>query len=466
MKQLFSYSDRIHFVGIGGIGMSSLAYLLAQRGYQVSGCDSNLDQKTCANLRTLNIPLYQQQQSCCFDQEHPTYIVYSSAMQQDSYDLMWAREHRIPLLHRSDILAALFTMHQGIAISGSHGKTTTSALIAHCLIQGGIDASAVIGGMVHSLNGNAHHGTNNYLVAEADESDRTFEKYHTHFTLITNIEREHVDTYTSDEIMYKAYATYANNGPMDGCVFLNNDDRGCQTLVPSIIRPIRWYSIDNPQADIQIINTRWEHTRWLFDVVEKNTIIKNFILNLFGKHMLSNAAGAISVARACGLSWEALRATLASFVTVDKRFSFCGKTITGATIIDDYAHNPTKIKAFFNALRLTSLIHKNMIIFQPHRYTRTEAFFDQYVDVFCANHDIHSLIITDIYAAFEQPIPGISSVDLVNAINTNHHNLACYVPYGQVKSYLQERLSFLAKDDALIFLGAGSVNNLIKDFVV
>jgi len=466
MNYVFSPSDHIHFVGIGGIGMSSLAYLLAQRGYKVSGCDSNLNQKTCEKLQSIHILLYPQQDHSCFEHQIPTHIVYSSAIQHDSYDLVWAREHNIPLLHRSDILAALFTLHKGIAISGTHGKTTTSALIAHILIQGGIDASAVIGGMVHSLGGNAHHGNSKYLVAEADESDRTFEKYHTHFTLITNIEREHVDIYTSDTIMYTAYQTYANNGSPKGCVFLNKDDAGCKNLASSIQRPLCWYSIHDSSADIHICDASWQKDRWSFTVVEKGKKEDDFALPLLGEHMLANAAAAIAVCRACNLSWDKIKSGLASFVTVDKRFSFCGKTTNGATIIDDYAHNPTKIKAFFNSLRFTPLKHKNLIVFQPHRYTRTQAFFDHYVEVFCANCDIHELIITDIYAAFEQPIPGVSSIDLVNAINARCQGLATYVPYAEVKSYLQQHAQDLSTHDALIFLGAGSVNNLIKDFAV
>ena len=437
---------RIHFVGIGGIGMSGIAELLLNLGYTVSGSDL-VDSDTIRRLRSLGAKIS--------IGHHPANIgdadvvVYSSAVKPDNPEVRAARDKGIPVIRRAEMLAELMRLKYGIAVAGAHGKTTTTSMIASVLAKGGLDPTAVVGGKVKSLGSGAKLGQGEFLVAEADESDGSFLRLSPTIAVVTNIDREHLDHYGSLEKIQETFLEFINKIPFYGLAVLCLDDPHIPALLPRVEKRILTYGL-NPQADIQAHEISFQGATSSFKVSHGKSLLGQVNLPLPGPHNVLNALAAIGVGLELEVPFGQIQEALGAFEGVQRRFQVKA-VIDDITVVDDYGHHPCEIRATLHAAKL-SWGRRLVVVFQPHRYTRTFHLFQDFLTAF---HEADTLFLMDIYPAGEEPLEGVSSELLCRAIRDAGHRDVEHV--RDRRELVDKIMKKLVPGDVVITLGAGDV---------
>lgn len=451
----------IHFVGIGGSGMGGIAEVLLHEGYKISGSDLNQNAVT-QRLLTLGVDVYLGHDAD-FIQDADV-LVISSAIFDDNEEVVAARSRRIPVVPRAEMLAELMRFRYGVAIAGTHGKTTTTSLVASILAEAGLDPTFVIGGRLNSAGTNAHLGSSKYLVAEADESDASFLLLQPTIAVVTNIDADHMSTYQNDfAILKQAFVKFLHQLPFYGLAVLCVDDINVRKIMPKISRPMLTYGFKN-DADFQAIEFAQVGTQSNFMVKRKgknkNLKIK---LNLPGEHNVLNALAAIAIATELNIDDEAIVNALKQFAGVGRRFQQLGtyKLNQGETLfIDDYGHHPREISATIKAARQSWPDKRLVMIFQPHRYTRTRDLFEEFSHVL-AHVDL--LLMLPIYAASESPIEGVSARSLCDNIRKFSKLQPIFVEDADNLSSTLNKI--LLNDDIVIAQGAGSVSSMTRKII-
>lgn len=445
----------IHFIGIGGAGMSALSYVMIKRGYQVSGSDAKPGYMA-TNLAKEGALVFIGHSACQI--ERAEVVVVSTAIHPDNPELVEAKKRQVPVIHRSDVLAYLMNKHKGVAVAGAHGKTTTSSMLSCITCEGGLDPTIVVGGIVNNLGSNAVNGKSDYVVAEADESDGSFLKFHPYLAVITNIENDHLDHYGSEENIQAAFAKFVEQIKEDGKAILCYDNAKVRVLGEKTGKTVISYGIDSKDADYRAENIEYGKNGTTYDILYKNEVIGKGQLIVPGRHNVLNSLGAIAAARELGIPLESILASLAHFSGAKRRFETKGK-VGGVWVVDDYAHHPTEIAVTLKAARQTQP-ERLVCVFQPHRYTRTQLLLDQFAVAF---KDCDELIITDIYAASEDPIPGVSGEMLAHKIAETTGQKVRYIS-GQDK--IEETLEREVRPgDLVITMGAGDIYRLGEQLV-
>jgi len=457
--------SHIHFVGIGGIGMSGIATILQQSGYTISGCDPDLTQDTVIKLKQLGCSVYQGNNSpTCNDHTIDTLVyipMYANTIPAVTAEIERAKKSNIKILSRAQLLAQLMRSKHSIAVAGSHGKTTTTSLISHLLIEAGLDPTIVVGGQLKNIDSNARMGNGKFLVAEADESDRSFLELYPNIAVITNIDVEHLETYDDLDDIKNVFQQFINNIAPDGIAIMCIDDENIRSLLP-INRTIISYGIEH-DADFMARDIVLHANHSSFTVYTKNNVsLGTITLSIAGKHNIYNALAAIALAHTLHINMHTIAQSLSSFAGVDRRFSFHGM-YKNADIFDDYGHHPKEIEYTLSVARKRTQ-NKLTVIFQPHRYTRTQKLWNDFLIVF-ANSSIHHLIITDIYSAGEYPIVEVSSKRLVQELITRNPSFTVqYVPFEDTFAQLKQAIDHIVEpDDLLLFLGAGKMHLLASE---
>lgn len=465
---MYRKKTHLHFVGIGGIGMSGIAKILRNQGYTISGCDLDTEQKSVKELM---------QQGCTVSHGHLTDIcknpaidvlVYSSDVKPNNPELLAAQERGLPTIRRGAMLAEIMRTKYSIAIAGSHGKTTTTSMIAHILIEAGIDPTVIIGGNLKNISANARLGSGDFIVAESDESDRSFLYLYATFAVVTNIDLEHLDTYTDLHDIKETFQKFLNNIPFYGKAILCVDDPNIRSLLPMPHLKTIKYGLEDQigLADIwaEQLMLHPEHSTFILRHKQHAQPLGEVTLSMPGRHNTLNALAATALSLELGVPFETIAHALSTFKGVDRRFSFRGHC-NGAQVFDDYGHHPTEI---FNTLQVARMQTKGKLtmVFQPHRYTRTHKLWQQFVDLF-AVAPIDNLIITDIHTAHETPIDGVSSKQLVQAIATHQpHAKVTYVPIDSDFEHILEAIKPLAQpEDVILLQGAGKINKLSEKLI-
>jgi len=448
-NEMFRRTRRVHFVGIGGIGMCGLAELLHEYGVTVSGSDLR-EGPTTERLRSLGIDVH-----IGHDAEYvgnADVLVYSSAIRATNPELQAAERHKIPVIPRAEMLAELMRLQQGIAVAGSHGKTTTTSLVAHVLAEAGLDPTAVIGGRVLGRGdpSTTRRGGGSWLVAEADESDGSFLHLAPVIAVITNIDPEHLDHYGSEAALHEAFVAFANRVPFWGAAIVCLDHPGVRAVLPALTRRTTTYGT-SPQADWVATDLRPEGDATLLRVHYRGEEAGELRVPLVGRHNALNALAAIAVAGEVGVSFETAAGAMAGFAGVERRFEDKGSA-AGVRVIDDYGHHPVEVRATLAAARQ---LHEGRIVavFQPHRYTRTRDLFDDFAGAF---HDADVLVLTPIYAAGEEKLAGVDSAALAAAVAAAGHRQVRYEPeLTHLPGTLSEELR---PGDLVLTLGAGDIS--------
>jgi len=456
---MYHKKAHIHFVGIGGIGMSGIAHILRQQGYTISGCDLDVSQQSIINLTHLGCSIFPgNNNERCHDASIDV-LVYSSAVAQETPEIVAARKRGIPTIPRALMLAELMRTKYSIAIAGSHGKTTTTSLISHLLIEAHIDPTVIIGGHLKSISSNARLGNGDFLVAEADESDRSFTHLFPTIAVITNIDLEHLETYKDLDDIRATFARFLSNIPFYGKAIVCVDDPQVRSILPIDSVKIVSYGIDNP-AMVMASKVELGSDYSRFNLVYKGTDHGQVFLPIPGKHNVLNSLAALALATDLEVPLEKSIAALATFKGVDRRFTFKG-VFSGAEFFDDYGHHPVEI---YHTLQVAKRRNRGklFVVFQPHRYTRTEKLWDHFVNTFAAS-GIDGLIITDIYPASELPIAGVTSERLVEAIRSAAPDLPIwYASYDRNFSTIKNiLLPLLTPNDLVLLQGAGALNKLV-----
>ena len=445
---MFFKPQPVHFTGIGGIGMSGLAEVLLELGYRVTGSDLRMSPVT-ERLTRLGATIYEGHAAGNIDGANA--VVVTSAARADNPEIAEARRRGIPVIPRGELLAELMRLKFGVAVAGSHGKTTTTSMVASILTHAGLDPTVVVGGLSATMRGsNARVGKSPYLVVESDESDGSFLKLAPILAIVTNIDREHLDHYADLAQIKAAFIEFVNKVPFYGAAILCLDDENVQKILPSVKRRIITYGT-SAQADLRITSSSAGHLASEFHLARGAQDLGCFQLNVPGAHNISNATAAVTVALELDVPVEIIREGLAQFSGVDRRFQVKG-TERGVTVIDDYGHHPTEIRATLAAARACNFKRVH-VLFQPHRYTRTQALMDEFSQAF---HQADSVHILDIYAASETPIEGVSSKTLTERIEGYGHRGAHYA--GAMPQGVAAVVAAAAAGDAIITLGAGNVS--------
>jgi UDP-N-acetylmuramate--alanine ligase len=452
---MFAKIQRIHFVGIGGIGMSGIAEVLLNLGYKISGSDMKPSPVT-HRLAALGVTVFEGHAAS--NVAGADVVVTSSAVSVINPEVAEARRLHIPVIPRAEMLAELMRLKYGIAIAGMHGKTTTTSMIAAVLAAGGLDPTVVVGGRVDSMGSNARLGKSQYIVAEADESDRSFLKLTPIISVVTNVDREHMDCYRDMRDVRRTFLEFMERVPFYGLIVGCNDDPILKRLLPRVHRRVRTYGT-NRGSDLlvrmgTIEKTPAEHRpQSRFRVISKGKEVGEFTLHVPGIHNVLNATAAIAVGMALEVPINQIRSALDSFRGVDRRFQLRGQA-AGVSVIDDYGHHPTEIRATLTAARQCGYrgIH---VVFQPHRYTRTRDLMDEFATAFAA---ADSLFILDIYAASERPIDGITGKALAEKITQDGNKSAAYVP--SLADSASAVAALAEPGDMILTLGAGNVSQL------
>jgi UDP-N-acetylmuramate--alanine ligase len=451
---MFAKIQRIHFVGIGGIGMSGIAEVLLNLGYKVSGSDLKSSSVT-ERLAGLGATVFAGHRS--ENMTDAEVVVTSSAISAENPEVAEAHKLHIPVIQRAEMLAELMRLKYGIAIAGMHGKTTTTSMVAAVLAAGGLDPTVVVGGRVDAMGSNARLGKSQYLVAEADESDRSFLKLSPILSVVTNIDREHMDTYRNMRDVKKTFLDFMDRVPFYGMIVACNDDPVLRRLLPDVQRRTVTYGTKRGSDFLIKVEARKENpagdprplTR--FRVTYRKNNLDEFTLHVPGLHNVLNATAAIAVGVGLDINVDAIRAALDQFRGVDRRFQLRGRA-AGVSVIDDYGHHPTEIKATLAAARQCGF-QKIHVIFQPHRYTRTRDLIEEFTTAF---GDADSLFVLDIYAASEKPIEGISGEILAQRIRQKMAKSGRYV---SSPAEAVDAAAAVAQDgDMILTLGAGSVS--------
>ncbi|MCU0563412.1 MAG: UDP-N-acetylmuramate--L-alanine ligase [Desulfobacterales bacterium] len=445
----------IHFVGIGGIGMSGIAELLLNLGYRVSGSDLKRSDIT-ARLQSLGGTIHVGHAAANI--AGADVVVVSSAVRTDNPEVAAAQQCAIPVIPRAEMLAELMRLKYSVAVAGAHGKTTTTSIIAAVLATGGLDPTVVIGGKLISVGTNAVLGRGDFIVAEADESDGSFLRYSPAIAVVTNIDREHLDFYPDLAAIQRVFLQFIDRIPFYGLAVLCLDNEPIQDLIPQIKKRTTTYGM-SPQADFQIRNVRFEGRRSRFSVFRNRRKLGRFKLNLPGIHNVYNATASVAVAVELDIPMERVQAALQSLSGVQRRLEVKGEA-RGVVVVDDYGHHPTEIKMTLQAARDCWPERRMVVVFQPHRYTRTRALFDEFSRAF---YQSDVLVVLPIYAASEDPIDGVSGAALCGAITAHGHKQVVCV--DGIPAALGRLRTLLGPGDVLLTLGAGDVHKVGTEFL-
>ena len=437
----------IHFVGIGGIGMSGIAELLLNLGYTVSGSDLKSSDIT-ERLRSLGGVIHEGH--AAERVQGADVVVVSSAVRPDNPEVQAAQRASIPVIPRAEMLAELMRLKYSIAVAGAHGKTTTTSIVAAVLASGGLDPTVVIGGKLIGVGTNAVLGRGDFIVAEADESDGSFLRYSPAIAVVTNIDREHLDFYPDLAAIQRVFLEFIDRIPFYGLAVLCLDNEPIQDLIPRIKKRYTTYGI-NPQADFQIRNVVVEGRRTRFSVFRRRRKLGRFKLNLPGIHNVYNATASIAVATELDIPIASIQAALERLSGVQRRLEVRGE-VNGVAVVDDYGHHPTEIKMTLQAVRECWPERRLVVVFQPHRYTRTRALLDEFARAF---YQSDVLVVLPIYAASEEPIAGITGQALSERINAHGHKQVIFAE--GITAAAAQLKSLLMPGDLLLTLGAGDV---------
>jgi UDP-N-acetylmuramate--alanine ligase len=445
--------QHIHFVGIGGIGMSGIAEVLHNQGYTVSGSDAS-NSPSLERLQSLGIRTTVGHGATNVVDAHV--VVTSTAVRADNVEVVAARAAKIPVVPRAVMLAELMRMKRGIAIAGTHGKTTTTSLVASVLGAGALDPTFVIGGRLHAAGSNAKLGTGEFFVAEADESDASFLHLTPTLAVITNIDADHMETYDhSFEKLHQAFIDFAQRLPFYGSLYACADDAGVRAVLPKVLKPIVRYGLDE-SADVRAINIRPDGATMRFSVVREASPNLDIQLKLAGVHNVRNALAAIAIGQDLGVSDDAIATALADFGGVGRRFDRYGfvKTAAGGfELIDDYGHHPVELKATLAAVRGAFPGRRLVLAFQPHRYTRTRDLFEDFAAVLS---EVDALLLSEVYAAGETPVVAADGRTLARAIRLRGKVDPIFVEC--IDDMPEQLLNIVKSDDVVITMGAGSIS--------
>ena len=454
--KIFGKTKHIHLVGIGGIGMSGIAELLLNLGYFISGSDlrktevtehlSDLGGKIFLGHRPQNI-------------NGADVVVFSSAVKGDNPEIVEARERSIPVIPRAEMLAELMRLKYGIAVAGSHGKTTTTSMVASILTEGGFDPTVVIGGRLNIWGGsNARLGRSDFLVAEADESDGSFLALSPSIAVVSNIDHEHIDFYRSMDNLRKTFIDFINKIPFYGRAILCVDDKEVQGLIPKLTKSYLTYGL-NPQADIRASGISKEGLNTTFDVIFKSRLAGNVTISIPGEHNILNALAAIGVGLELDIDFKYIREGLKNPGGLKRRFEIKDER-GGILFLDDYGHHPTEIMATLSAAKECWPDRRLVVVFQPHRFTRTRDLYDKFVISF---NQADSLIISPLYRAGEEPIPGVDSRTLYQGIRNHGHRAVTYC--DSTEDTISELLDQIRPGDIVLTLGAGDIHLVGTDLL-
>ena len=445
----------IHFIGIGGAGMSALAYVLIKRGYDVSGSDLNAGHMS-AHLAEEGAMVFMGHDACQVDGADG--VVISTAIHANNPELVAAQKKGIPVLHRSDVLAALLNDADGVAVAGAHGKTTTSAMISCIAVESGVDPTVVIGGEVASLGGNALNGKGPHVIAEADESDGSFLKFYPRLAVVTNIEDDHLDHYGTEENIYQAFKQFLGNIKEGGKAILCVDNPKVRRLAQETEKTVLTYGMIGEGADYTARNITYDVHGTTYELYYHDKFVTEVHLVVPGRHNVLNSMGAFAAAREMGIEVEKILASLKKFGGAKRRFETKGK-VDGVWVVDDYAHHPTEIGVTIKAA-LQTKPERLLCVFQPHRYTRTKLLFDEFCECF---RGCDELVIVDVYSAGEDPIAGTNSAKLVEGIKAATGQRVLYIPrLSKAEEYLQEQAQ---TGDLIMTIGAGYVFKIGEELV-
>ncbi|MEM7170741.1 MAG: UDP-N-acetylmuramate--L-alanine ligase [Pseudomonadota bacterium] len=445
----------IHFVGIGGIGMSGIAEILTNLGYAVQGSDV-AENANVQRLRTMGVAVHVGHRASNIGDAQV--VVVSSAIDKDNPEIQAARTRFIPIVRRAEMLGELMRLKSSVAVGGTHGKTTTTSLVAALLDGGDFDPTVINGGIINAYGTNAHLGQGDWMVVEADESDGSFTKLPATIAIVTNIDPEHLDFYGSTEALHNAFETFVKNIPFYGFAVLCIDHPSVQGLIGRIEdRRIISYG-QSSQADVRATNLRLNGNHSKFDVISTRRgdssvrELKDIRLPMLGQHNVMNAVAAIAVAQEMGIGEAQIRMALNGFSGVKRRFTKTGE-VHGITVIDDYGHHPVEISAVLRAARQAAGSHKVIAVVQPHRYSRLDDLFEDFCSCF---NDADQVIVADVYAAGEDPRPGVNRDALVEGLRRHGHRQSMALPdpeclAGMIKNSAQA-------GDLVVCLGAGSIS--------
>src|SRR5256714_11150413 len=449
-KRMFRRFQHIHFVGIGGIGMSGIAEVVANLNFRVSGSDQKKSEVT-AHLEELGVEVTEEHAAQNVGDAHV--VVRSTAVRDDNPEIIEARRRSIPVIPRAEMLAELMRMKpHTVAVAGSHGKTTTTSMVATVLGIAGLDPTFVVGGIVRSYRANARLGKSDLMVVEADESDRSFLMLTPTIAVVTNIDREHMDYYHDMEDVRRCFSEFVNKVPFYGAAVLCLDDPHVQAVIPNVGRRRLTYGM-SAQADISAHDIAYDHSFGsTFSGLRGVDMLGKVSLRVPGKHNVYNSLAAIAVGLELEVPFDTIAHALSEFSGADRRFQFKGEE-AGVTVVDDYGHHPTEVKATLSAARIGAPNRRIVVLFQPHRYTRTNDLMDEFASAF-NNADV--LLVTDIYAASEQPIEGVNAEVLTQRIKSYGHKHAEYI--GALENAPEILLDQVREGDLVITLGAGSVH--------
>jgi UDP-N-acetylmuramate--alanine ligase len=456
MMVSFRNFQRIHMVGIGGIGMSGIAEVLLTLGYSVTGSDTKPSTIT-ERLQDLGATIYEGHGADNVDSAHV--VVISSAVKPDNPEVLEAHKRKIPVIPRAEMLAELMRLKYGIAVAGAHGKTTTTSMVASVLAAAHLDPTFVVGGRVNQAGTTARVGKGEYFVVEADESDRSFLMFAPVVAVVTTIDREHLDQYASLEDIQNAFTQFVNRVPFYGAAVLCLDEPNVQAILPNVKRPIITYGTSS-QADLLISHVELKGFGSSFRLTYKGEELGDFTLpHPPGIHNVRNAAAAAAVALYLNVPTDLIREGLAKFSGVGRRFDVKG-AVNDITVVDDYGHHPAEIRATLEAARACKF-NRLLVLFQPHRYTRTQHLWS---DFSLAFNQADILALLDIYSAGETPIPGITSAALANTIREAGHKNVNYF------ESMQNAIEFLLREaragDAILTIGAGNVSRASNELML
>ena len=453
---MFSTVKKIHFIGIGGIGMSAIAEILLNQGFTISGSDLNQSENT-DYLQTLGAEImFGHQASNVHGAE---VVVYSSAVKIDQNpETLEAQALNVPLLRRAVMLAEVARLNYCLGLSGTHGKTTTTSMAGLIMIKAQMDPTVIVGGRLRGLGGtNARLGKGEWTVVEADEFDRSFLQLTPTVAVINNIEEEHLDIYEDIDDLYQSFTEFANKVPLYGFVAVGLDDPGVKDILSDIKKKVVSFGLSG-QADIRAEDISFSERSSEFTVIERGEVLGKMTVNIPGYHNIKNALGAVAVTRELGVDFEIIKEAIAEFTGVYRRFEIKGEK-DGIMVVDDYAHHQSEVKATLQAIR-SGWNRRTVCVFQPHTYSRTKNFYKEFGRSF---DDADILIVTDVYAAREEPIEGITGQIVADAAKKYGHKNVYYFPDKDTIYY--ELQSILQEGDIVATLGAGDIWKLADELI-
>src|SRR5438477_6880935 len=452
---MFKRYQQIHFVGIGGAGMSGIAEILLNLGYRVTGSDLRRSE-SIERLETLGAKVFIGHEALHVEGAHV--VVYSSAVARDNVEIQAARRRAIPVIPRAEMLAELMRLKYGIAVAGTHGKTTTTSMIGAVLAEGRYDPTIIVGGRVTSLGSNVRLGQGDFLVAEADESDGSFLKLAPTLAVVTTVDAEHLDHYGTLEAIREAFVRFVNKVPFYGSAVLCLDQPNIQMLIPRIEKRIITYGLES-SADLVARRLSLSGMTSRFEVYQRGGLLGECTLQIPGRHNVLNALAAIGVGLEIEIPFVTVERALAGFAGVQRRFQIRGRA-AGVTVVDDYGHHPAEIRATLAAAK-AGFDCRTVTVFQAHRYTRTRDLKTEFLTAF---NQADVLVVMDIYPAGEPPIPGVSAEDLAEGIRAHGHRNVTFL--GSDRARIVEYVTEISRPgDLIVTLGAGDVSQLGPDIL-